>query len=113
MLMKLIITVFSVIIVGHYIPGVFIEGPWSALWTALILGFVNIFIKPFLVLFTLPINFITLGLFSLVVNALMIMLVASIVEGFLIDGFMPALFFSIALSLLTSILNKFIADKGI
>ena len=113
MLMKLIITVFSVIISAYFIPGVLIANPWAALWTALILGFVNIFIKPFLVLLTLPINFITLGLFSFVINALMIMLVASIVDGFSVDGFFAALYFAVALSLLTSILNKFIADKGI
>lgn len=111
--MKLLITVFSVIIVAYFIPGVLIASPWAALWTALILGFVNIFIKPILILFTLPINFLTLGLFSFVINALMIMLVASIVKGFYVDGFVPALIFSILLSLLTSTLNKFIADKGI
>jgi len=113
MLMKLLITVFSVIIVAYFIPGVLIASPWAALWTALILGFVNIFIKPILILFTLPINFLTLGLFSFVINALMIMLVASIVEGFYVDGFVAAFIFSILLSLLTSTLNKFIADKGI
>lgn len=111
--MKLLITVFSVIIVAYFIPGVLIASPWAALWTALILGFVNIFIKPILILFTLPINFLTLGLFSFVINALMIMLVASIVKGFYVDGFVSALIFSILLSLLTSTLNKFIADKGI
>ncbi len=111
--MKLIITVFSVIIVAYFIPGVLISGPWAALWTALILGIVNIFIKPFLVLVTLPINFLSLGLFSFVINALMIMLVASIVDGFYVDGFIAALIFSVVLSLLSSLLNKFIADKGI
>lgn len=113
MLMKLIITVFSVIIGAYFIPGVFIASPWAALWTALILGLVNIFIKPFLVLITLPINFISLGLFSFVINAPMIMLVASIVQGFSVSGFVAALIFSIFLSLLTSILNNFISDKGI
>lgn len=113
MLIKLLITVFSVIVIAYFIDGVHVAGPWAALWTALILGLVNIFIKPLLILITLPINFITLGLFSFIINALMIMLVASIVEGFSIDGFIAALIFSIILSILTSFLNKVIADKGI
>ncbi|PLX22151.1 hypothetical protein C0584_00145 [Candidatus Parcubacteria bacterium] len=113
MLMKIIITVFSVIITAYFIPGVLISGPWAALWTALILGIVNVFLRPLFILFTLPLNILTLGLFTFVINAVMIMLVASIVEGFSVSGFLPALFFSIALSLLTAILNKFIADKAI
>ncbi len=109
MLIKLLITVFSVIVIAYFIGGVDVAGPWAAL----ILGLVNIFIKPLLILITLPINFITLGLFSFVINALMIMLVASVVEGFSVDGFVSALIFSIILSVLTSFLNKIIADKGI
>ena len=113
MIMKGFIKILSVIVIAYFIPGVFIANPWAALWTALILGAVNIVVKPILVLLTLPISFITLGLFLFVVNALMIMLTASIVQGFEVDGFIPALFFSLFLSLLSSFLNKIIADKAI
>jgi len=113
MLMKSFVKIFSVIIIAYFLPGVFIANPWAALWTAFILGAVNIIVKPILVLLTLPISFITLGLFLFVINALMIMLTASIVQGFYVDDFISALFFSLFLSLLSSTLNKFIADKAI
>jgi len=113
MLMKLLITVFSITIIAFFVPGIYISGPWAALWVSLILGTVNVLIRPLLILVTLPINILSFGLFTLVINASMVLLVSSIVQGFVVDGFLYAFLFSVILSLLTSFLNKVIADKGI
>ncbi len=75
----------------------------GALVLAVVLAIINIFFKPIITLLTLPINIVTLGLFSLVVNALLIMLASMIVPGFHVDGFWAAFFFSIVASLVTAL----------
>lgn len=77
--------------------------PVAAIVLAVVLALINVFIKPVINLLTLPLNIVTLGLFSLVVNALLIMLAAQIVPGFTVDGFWTALFFSIIVSLVTTL----------
>lgn len=75
----------------------------GALILAIVLGIINLFIKPIIFILTLPINILTLGLFSLVINALLIMLAGKIVPGFAVGGFWPAFFFSIIVSLVTTL----------
>jgi putative membrane protein len=91
------------------LPGVLLTGFVSALIVSLVLGLVNAFIKPFLVLITLPINILTLGLFTLVINALLIMLVSYLVPGFKVDGFWWALIFSVTLSITSWLLSLLFA----
>ncbi len=105
LLLKWLILAISILISALIIPGVSISGVWAALWLAIFFGLVNITIKPLLVILTLPINILTLGLFILVINALMILLAASIIKGFYVDGFWWALLFSIVLSLVSYVLN--------
>jgi putative membrane protein len=93
------------------VPGVAIAGFWSALWLALFLGVVNILIKPILILVTLPINILTLGLFTFVINALMILLAASVIKGFSVSGFWVAMLFSIVLSIISYFLNILVRTK--
>lgn len=89
------------IMVGAYIlPGVKIESFITALLIAVVLGIINAIIKPILVILTLPINILTLGLFTLVINALLIMLCAWIVPGFSVAGFWWALLFGLVLSVI-------------
>jgi putative membrane protein len=88
------------------LPGVIVEGFISALVLAVVLGAINMFLKPILVLLTLPINILTLGLFSLVINALLIMLASAIVPGFSVSGFWWALAFSLVLSIVTAVLSR-------
>jgi putative membrane protein len=90
--------------------GVHVAGFTTALIVAVVLGLLNIFIKPILVILTLPITFITLGLFLLVINALIIILCDNIVGGFSVDSFWTALFFSIILSILQSIMYKILGE---
>jgi putative membrane protein len=98
-----------ILVVSYLLPGVLLTGFVSALIVSLVLGLVNAFIKPFLVLITLPINILTLGLFTLVINALLIMLVSYLVPGFKVDGFWWALIFSVTLSITSWLLSLLFA----
>jgi putative membrane protein len=93
-----LISTIAIIISAYLIPGVSTT-LLGALVLAVVLGLINMFIKPVLLILTLPINILTLGLFSLVINALLIMFAAKIVDGFAVQGFLPALIFAIVLSL--------------
>lgn len=81
------------------------SGLLVALVLAVVLGILNVFIKPIFVLLTLPINVLTLGLFTLVINAVFVLVAAKIVPGFTVDGFWWAFFFGIVLSLINSFFN--------
>ncbi|HEX5774935.1 MAG TPA: phage holin family protein [Candidatus Paceibacterota bacterium] len=102
MLFRWIITAIAIGIAAYIVPGVYIT-PLGALVLAVVLGLINIFLKPIITLLTLPLTILTLGLFSLVVNALLIMLAAYIVPDFSVDGFWPAFFFAILVSLITAL----------
>lgn len=91
LLLRWIISTITLLLVARVLDGFEFTSFYSALITALILGFVNALIRPILVLLTLPITLITFGLFLFVVNALMLWFVASIVKGFSIDTFQTAL----------------------
>lgn len=104
-LINLFFTTVFVLLLAYFMPGVRVDGFIDALIVAAILGLLNIFIKPLLVLFTLPVTILTLGLFLLVINAIIIMLCDYLVEGFYIDGFLKALLFSLILSLLQSLVS--------
>ncbi len=92
--------------IGYLLPGIHLANFTSAFITALVLGIINAFLKPVLIVLTLPINIISLGLFTLVLNALLVLLAAKIVPGFRIDGFWWAVVFSIVLSLANSFLQN-------
>ncbi|PIP74807.1 MAG: hypothetical protein COX78_01300 [Candidatus Levybacteria bacterium CG_4_10_14_0_2_um_filter_35_8] len=96
---------------AYLIPGVHIEDFFTAFVLAIVLGIINAVIKPFLIIFTLPINILSLGLFTLVINALLILLASKIVPGFRVDSFWWALLFSIVLSVINSFLNNVVKRK--
>jgi putative membrane protein len=91
--------------------GVHVAGFTTALIVAVVLGLLNIFIKPILVILTLPVTFITLGLFLLVINAIIILLCDTIVGGFGVDSFFTALLFSIILSLSQSVMYAVLGES--
>ena len=91
---------------AHVLNGIHVSDFWTALVFAIVLALLNMFIKPLLILFTLPVTFITLGLFLFVINALIILLASKFVDGFSIDNFWWALLFSIILSIITSAIDK-------
>src|SRR3989338_1475300 len=105
-LINWLISALAIIITAYILPGVHISGFGTALIAAIALGILNAFIKPVLLLLTLPINIFTLGLFTFVINAFIILLVSNLVSGFKVDGFWWALLFSIILSIVNSFFTK-------
>ncbi|HEY4489409.1 MAG TPA: phage holin family protein [Candidatus Paceibacterota bacterium] len=97
-----ITSVVGILIAAYLLPGVDAT-LLGAIVLAVVLGIINLFVKPVLALLTLPLTLITLGLFSLVLNALLIMLAAMIVPGFAISGFWAAFFFGIVLALVNAV----------
>lgn len=108
LLTRFLAIVFALLLVTEFVPGFTVEGFYTALIVALILGLLNITIKPILFILTLPINILTLGLFSFVLNAFMLWFVASFVQGFTIAGFLPALLGAIIMSLITWAVSKLV-----
>lgn len=110
LLTRILVTSGLVLLIAHFMPGVHVVGFTTALIVAVVLGLLNIFIKPILVILTLPVTILTLGLFLLVINALIILLCTNIVGGFSVDSFWTALLFSIVLSLSQSIMNGILGE---
>lgn len=104
LLIRIVITSILVLILSHFMKGVHVAGFVTALLVAIVLGLLNIFIKPIFVFLTMPFTVFTLGLFLLVINAVIILLCTKIVGGFSVDTFWAALLFSVVLSLSQSIL---------
>lgn len=108
LLMRWLISALTLIIVANVIEGVQISGLSSALIAILVLGIANAVIRPILLILTLPINIITLGLFTFVINAIILYMVASVVTGFEISGFLDAVIGTILLSLMGSLVNMLV-----
>jgi len=105
LLVHWLVRAVAIIITAYLLPGVRLSGFLAALVTALVLGLVNTFIKPLLLLLTLPLNILTLGLLTFVINALLILLTSSLVPGFAVAGFWWALLFSLVLSVVNYALS--------
>ena len=104
-ILKLIITAVAAAITSYILPGVTIDGITSALLLALVLAVLNAVVRPILVALTIPVTILTLGLFLLVINALIILLADYILGGFAVNGFIWALIFSLILSVITAIID--------
>ncbi|MCO4294713.1 phage holin family protein [Solitalea sp. MAHUQ-68] len=105
LIVRLIITAAVAFGLSYILPGVHINSFATALILAVVLGILNAVVKPILVILTFPITILTLGLFMLVINFLIIYFAERVVEGFSVDGFWWAIIFSFLLSLVTSILS--------
>ena len=101
------IAALAILISAYILPGVHVTGLLAALVLAVVLGAINAFLRPLLVILTLPISIVTLGLFALVINGLLIVLASYIVPGFAVDGFGWAFLFGIVLAIVSSILHGF------
>ena len=100
-----ILSALALIIAAKYIPGFHVDTFTTALIVAALLGIINTLIKPFILILTLPINIMTLGLFTFVINALLLLAVARYVPGFTITGFIPALVGAIILWLINILIH--------
>lgn len=105
-LINLLVGGLAVFISAYILPGVSVDSFLTAIFVAVVLGLVNAFIKPLLIILTLPVEILTLGLFIFVINAVLVLLVAAIVPGFKVSGFWTALIFSIVLSLVSWFLQS-------
>ncbi len=105
LLLRWVLGALSLMLVTYLVPGITVANFYSALLAALVLGLVNALIRPVLIILTLPVNILTLGLFTLVINALMFWLASSIVKGFNVSGFWPAFWGALAVSVISWILN--------
>jgi len=113
LLAHLVVNAFALWLAAQVISGVHFDGNLLALAVlALIFGIVNTLIKPLVVLLTLPLTVLTLGLFALVINALMLLLTSALASSYSIDGFIPALLASILISIVSTVLNWFIKDTS-
>jgi len=103
LIIRILVTAILVMVIAHFMPGVTVANFTTSIIVAVVLGLLNLFIKPILVILTFPVTIVTLGLFLLVINAIIIILCTKIVGGFGVDSFWTAVFFSIILSILQSI----------
>ena len=107
----LILTV-AIIIASYLLDGISVSGFFSAFFTAAMLGILNAFFRPILFILTLPINIMTLGLFTFVINAIMLMMASGVISGFEVSGFWSAVFGSLLISIVSWILTSFINERG-
>lgn len=106
MLMKLLLRTLAVGVAGYLVPGVHITDIWGAVVAAIVLGILNSILRPILLFLTLPVTILTLGLFALVINTVIVLIASKIVPGFSVDGFWVALAFSIVLAIVNWFLEK-------
>lgn len=109
---KILVTALAAIIAANLLPGVAIKDSVTAILLAVVLALLNSFVKPLLVILTIPITIITLGLFLLVINILIIQWAAEIVPGFTVATWWSALWFSILLSITTALIESLIGSSG-
>ena len=112
LLIRWLFLTVAILVAAHLIQGFEVKGFWSAFLAAAILGVLNALFRPVLIILTLPINILTLGLFTFVINAVLIMMVSGVVGGFEVHGFWSALLGSLIISLVSWLLNSFINEQG-
>lgn len=106
LLLRWVLSALAVMATAYVVPGVRVANTWSAFLAALVIGLVNALVRPILLLLTLPVNILTLGLFTLVINALMFWLASSIVKGFDVVDFKAAFFGALVYWLVSWLVNS-------
>jgi len=112
LLIRWLILTVAIMVAAHVIEGIEVKGFWSAFLAAAILGVLNALFRPILIILTLPINILTLGLFTFVINAVLLMMVSGVIGGFEVHGFWSALLGSLLISVVSWLLSSFISDQG-
>ncbi len=105
LLLKLLVSSLAVMLSAFVLPGVEVDSFMTAIVVAAVLGLLNTFLKPLLIVLTIPVTILTLGLFLIVINAFIILMADDLVSGFTVNGFLYALFFSFILSIITGVLE--------
>lgn len=102
----------AIMAAAYLLPGITVDGVFSAFFAAATLGILNALLRPLLLLLTLPLNILTLGLFTFVINALMLMMASGVIPGFHIAGFWSAVFGSLIIGVISWLLTSMINDQG-
>ncbi len=110
-LVRLLLSGVAVMLTAYLLPGAHVQDYWAALLVAVLISISNVIVKPILIIFTIPITILTLGLFLLVINAVIILMVDYFVDGFYVDGFWWALAFSLILSVFNSLFGDLTKEK--
>lgn len=102
----------AIIFTAYIVDGIQVSGLFSAFLAAAMLGILNAFFRPIVLLLTLPINILTLGFFTFVINALMLKMASGVISGFKVYGFWSAILGSLMISVISWLMNSFINDRG-
>lgn len=111
LIVRMLVTAIIVMLLSNFLDGVAVDSFYTSIVVAVVLGLLNLFVKPILVLFTLPVTILTFGLFLLIINAVIIMLCNELVDGFSVANFWSAFLFSILLSIAQTLVYSFSGDK--
>jgi len=112
LIIRWIINAIGLWVTSELLAGIHADGAGSLLVAAVVLGVFNAFVRPIVLLLTLPLNLLTLGLFTFVINGFMLKLTSAVVSGFIVEGFWSAVFGAVILSIVSFALNVFINDEG-
>jgi len=110
MILKWIINAAILLLIAYLYPGVIISNYYTALITVLILGLINVFIKPLLLLLTLPINVLTLGLFTFIINGFLFWFASTFIDGFGVTSFWSAIIGALLYSIISGVLTGFLKE---
>ena len=112
LLVRWLLLTISIIVTSYLVDGIHVTSFFAAFFAAAVLGILNALFRPILIIITLPINILTLGLFTFVINALLLKMASGVVPGFYVDGFWSAVFGSLIISLVSWVLNSFVNERG-
>ena len=112
LLIRWLLLTISIIVTSYLVDGIHVTSFFSAFFAAAVLGILNALFRPILIIITLPINILTLGLFTFVINALLLKMASGVVPGFYVQGFWSAVFGSLIISLVSWVLNSFVNERG-
>jgi len=112
LLIRWLILTVAIIFASYLLDGIHISGFFSAFFAAAILGILNALFRPLLLILTLPINILTFGLFTFIINALMLKMASGVIPGFEVHGFWTAVFGALIISVVSWLLNSFVSDRG-
>ena len=112
LLVRWLVLTAAIIVASYLIQGIEVNGFFSAFFAAAILGVLNVFFRPILLILTLPINILTLGFFTFIINAVLLKMASGVISGFVVHGFWSAVFGGLIISVVTWLLNSFINDQG-
>jgi len=112
LLVRWLLLTISIIVTSYLVNGIYVTSFFAAFFAAAVLGILNALFRPLLIVITLPINILTLGLFTFVINAVLLKMVSGVVPGFYVHGFWSAIFGSLIISLVSWLLSSFVNDRG-